>query len=169
MAPARYALGYDGLITLAFLDDTGIEITVNKLNQISLLISIYSANSSPHSTANMRQWIRSVLVQIMACRLFGAKPLSKPMLGYCQLDPQEQSSVKLYANTKHFIHENASETIVCEMAAILSRGRWVKVLCEMKRKKWLWDIDVPKAISGLWGWAWPFCKKEIYQASDKNT
>ena len=29
----------------------------------------------------------SALVQIMACRLFGAKPLSKPMLGYCQLDP----------------------------------------------------------------------------------
>ena len=29
----------------------------------------------------------SALVQIMACRLFGAEPLSKPVLGYCQLDP----------------------------------------------------------------------------------
>ena len=29
-------------------------------------------------------------------------------------------------NTKLFIHENASENVVCEMAAILSRGRWVK-------------------------------------------
>ena len=29
----------------------------------------------------------SALVQIMACRLFGAKPLSKPKLGYYQLDP----------------------------------------------------------------------------------
>ena len=28
-------------------------------------------------------------------------------------------------NIKLFIHENASENIVCEMAAILSRGRWV--------------------------------------------
>ena len=28
----------------------------------------------------------SALVQIMACRLFGAKPLSKPMLDYCQLN-----------------------------------------------------------------------------------
>ena len=44
-------------------------------------------NSSPLSAMYMRQWIRSALVQIMACRLFGAKPLSKPMLGYCQLDP----------------------------------------------------------------------------------
>ena len=31
------------------------------------------------------------VVQIMACRLFGATPLSKQMLGYCQL---EQTSVK---------------------------------------------------------------------------
>ena len=44
-------------------------------------------NSSPPSAAYMRQWICSALVQIMACRLFGTKPLSKPTLGYCQLDP----------------------------------------------------------------------------------
>ena len=44
-------------------------------------------NSSPPSAAYMRQSIGSALVQMMACRLFGAKPLSKPMLGYCQLDP----------------------------------------------------------------------------------
>ena len=35
----------------------------------------------------MCQWIGSVLFQIMACRLSGAKPLSKPTLGYGQLDP----------------------------------------------------------------------------------
>ena len=34
----------------------------------------------------MHQWTGSVLVKIMAWRLFGAKPLSKPMLGYCQLN-----------------------------------------------------------------------------------
>ena len=43
-------------------------------------------SSSPPSAAYMRQSIRSTVVQIMACRLFGAKPLSKPMLGYCQLN-----------------------------------------------------------------------------------
>ena len=32
-------------------------------------------NSSPHSAAYMRKWIGSALVQIKACRLFGAKPL----------------------------------------------------------------------------------------------
>ena len=44
-------------------------------------------NSSTPRAAYMRQWIGSALVQIMACRLFGAKPLSKPMLGFSQLDP----------------------------------------------------------------------------------
>ena len=40
-------------------------------------------NSSPY-LSSMWQWIWPALVQIMLCRLFGAKPLSKPMLGYCQ-------------------------------------------------------------------------------------
>ena len=39
-------------------------------------------------------WIRSALVQIMACCLFRTKPLSKPMLDYCQWASQEQPSVK---------------------------------------------------------------------------
>ena len=63
-------------------------------------------------------WIGSALIQIMACRLFGAKPLSKPKLGYCQLNLWF-----FYLNTKPFIHENASENIVCEMSAM---GWWVK-------------------------------------------
>ena len=33
----------------------------------------------------MRQWIGSTMVQIMACRLFDTKPLSKPIPGHCQL------------------------------------------------------------------------------------
>ena len=34
-------------------------------------------NSSPRNDAYMRQWIGSALVQIIACRLFGAKPLKR--------------------------------------------------------------------------------------------
>ena len=37
---------------------------------------------SPPSVA----YIGSALDQIMACRLFGTKQISKPMLGYCQRD-----------------------------------------------------------------------------------
>ena len=39
------------------------------------------------SAAYMRQWNGSALVEIMVCRLFGAKSLSESMLTYCQLDP----------------------------------------------------------------------------------
>ena len=42
----------------------------------------------------MRQWIMAALVQMMARRLYGAKPLCKPMMGYFQLDHWEQTSVK---------------------------------------------------------------------------
>ena len=54
---------------------------------------IKGINSSPPGAAYIRWWIRSALVQIMACRLFGAKPLSEPMLGYCQLDPKVFSEI----------------------------------------------------------------------------
>ena len=57
---------------------------------------------SPPNAASMHQWIRSALVQIIACRLFGAKPLFNPMLGYCQLDIQEQTSVKFQSKYKPF-------------------------------------------------------------------
>ena len=59
-------------------------------------------NSSPPSATYMRQWIREALVQIMACRLFGANPLSEPMLEYCYFDPQEQTSVKYSSKYKTF-------------------------------------------------------------------
>ena len=59
-------------------------------------------NSSPPSAAYMRQWTGSALVQIMACRLIGAKPLSEPMLTYCQLDLWEQTSVKFKSKYKTF-------------------------------------------------------------------
>ena len=38
----------------------------------------------------------------MACRLVGAKPLSEPMVEYCQLGPKEQTSVKSEAKFTHF-------------------------------------------------------------------
>ena len=35
--------------------------------------------------------------------------------------------LKFHWNPKLFIHKNASENIICEMVAILSRGRWAKI------------------------------------------
>ena len=75
--------------------------------------------------AYMRRWTGSALVQAMACHLFGAKPLPEPMLAYCKIDPLGQILVKFESTYKTFIHENVFEKAVYEMAAILSRGRWV--------------------------------------------
>ena len=48
----------------------------------------------------MRQWTMSFSVQIMACRLFGAKPLCEPMMVCCQLGNTEQISKKFYSKFK---------------------------------------------------------------------
>ena len=50
----------------------------------------------------MRQWTESALVQIMTCRLNGTKPLSEPMLTYCQLDLKEHISMKFYLKFNFF-------------------------------------------------------------------
>ena len=44
----------------------------------------------------------SALVKLLACWLFGAKPLPEPMQGYCQLDSWEQISVKFETEFYHF-------------------------------------------------------------------
>ena len=87
-----------------------------------------SVNSWRSSDAYMRQYNIPTLVQIMACRLFGAKPLSEPMLPYCQLDPREHISLKFVWNSKVFIKGNAVQNVVYETAAILSRPQCVKSL-----------------------------------------
>ena len=61
----------------------------------------------------MRQWPGSVLVQVMACRLFGAKPLPEPLQVYYQLDSWEQVPFKK-------MHLKLSSA---KMAAILARGK----------------------------------------------
>ena len=73
--------------------------------------SVFLLSRSP-SSAYMRRRTGSPLVQAMSCRLFGNKPLHKPMLTYCQLDPCVQTSVVF-----------AFGAITCEMAAVFSRKR----------------------------------------------
>ena len=51
-------------------------------------------NSLRPSGVCMRRWTGSALVQVMACRLFGDKLLSGPMLEYGYFEPQEEFSVK---------------------------------------------------------------------------
>ena len=50
----------------------------------------------------MRQLTGSALIKVIACRLFGAKPLPEPMLTYSQLDSLEQILVKFESEFCHF-------------------------------------------------------------------
>ena len=76
-------------------------------------------NSSPPSTAYMRQGTWSTLVQEMAGRLVGAKPLPEPMMNYCQLDHWEHISVKFESEYTISQSWNVFQNVVCKMAAIL--------------------------------------------------
>ena len=82
-------------------------------------------NSSPPSAAYMRQWTGSSLVQVVACRLFGAKPLPEPMLVYYQLDSWKHITVKFGILS---LKKMQLKMPSVKMAAILSRGRWVNHL-----------------------------------------
>ena len=66
-----------------------------------------AVNSSPPSAAYMRQWTGSALVQVMACRLFGAKPLPEPMLFFVKWTPGNKFQWNLNQNSVIFIQENA--------------------------------------------------------------
>ena len=108
-----------------FIPQYCIHAILYPLNQRWLL----NHNPTPTSAAYMRHLIGSALVQIMACRLFGTKPLSKPMLCYCSFEPQ-QTSMELQSKFEVFYSGNVFENVVCQMAAILSTGRWVNVTHE---------------------------------------
>ena len=101
--------------------------TVNMISTLCLLCQILT-HPRPPGAAYRRQWIGSALVRIMACRLFGANPLSKPMLGYCIVNWTLRSKLQwnYNQNAKLFVRENAYENVACDMVTIFSRGKWVK-------------------------------------------
>ena len=82
-------------------------------------------SSPPPCAAYMHRWTGSVLVQIMACSV------PNHYLNQCWLIVNWALRNTLQWNSnwnrKLFIHENVLENVVCEMAAILSSGRWVKL------------------------------------------
>ena len=62
----------------------------------------------------------------MASRLVCAKPLSESMLDIFNCTLKNKIQLNLYRNSNIFIKENVFESVVCEMAAILSRPQCFK-------------------------------------------
>ena len=70
----------------------------------------------------------SELVQVVACHLFSVKSLTKAMLTYIQLDPQENIYVKFSSKFKHFHSVTRSWKLHLQNnTVILSTGKWVCV------------------------------------------
>ena len=70
------------------------------------------------------QWIGGALVQIMACRLFDAKPLSKPMLYHCQFGPLgKKNFTEILIKIWSFSFKKMRLKMPCaKITAILFRG-----------------------------------------------
>ena len=73
----------------------------------------------------------------MACRLCDAKPLSKLMRVIIDWTLRNKLQWNFNQNTKLFIDENASKSIVCEMTAILSWGRWIDLIAVLSWQHYL--------------------------------
>ena len=100
---------------------------------VGVWLLLWSNNSSPPSAAYLRQWIGSALVQIMACRLFGAKPLSKP---YWVIVNWTLSDLTPPCNAILVVW-----TLCCTTA--LGPARWVPVA-----------PPTPASVRSPWGWRW---------------
>ena len=88
-------------ISWSFVDINDFREIVVRIRQYEIETRVTSIASLTHHgcVRHMRQQTRPSLVQIMAYRPFGAKPLSELMLAHCKLNPQAQISVKV--ESKH--------------------------------------------------------------------
>ena len=91
VAKVNVVRSYHNLRTMCFVFIICYINACNEYNGIPL------ARLQPNS---LRQHNMPIFVRKMACRLSGAKPLSEPMLPYCQLDPKEYNSVNFYSTFK---------------------------------------------------------------------
>ena len=124
-------------------------------------------NSLRLSGAYMRWQPRTSLVQIMACCLFDAKPLSGPMPKYCQLGPGNKLQWRFSRNLNISIDKDAFENVVCYIAAILSRPQWVKRrvwirVCNIQGVRSSWQITRAMIMFKLL-----ICRKLIFWIPEK--
>ena len=86
----------------------------------------YFFNSSSPSAAYVHWWTGSALVQVMVVTCSVPSHYLNQCCFIVNGTLGNNFSWKLNWNSNTFIQENATETVVHEMAAILSRGRWVQ-------------------------------------------
>ena len=77
----------------------------------------------------------------MACRLFGTKPLSKPMLAYCQLDPWEHISVNFKSK-----HSDFHWRKLVSKYPLQNGGHFVSAWMCLKTISWIQGFDYSIAV-----------------------
>ena len=65
-------------------------------------LCVYVLNSLRPRDTYMHHQTRALLVQIMACCLFDTKPLSEPMLVYCEMEPWKHIFSEMSIKLQHF-------------------------------------------------------------------
>ena len=87
----------------------------------------------------------------MACLLLSTQPLPETMLIYWWLDSREdivnctlrnKLQWNLNRNSNIFIHDNALQNVVCQMASVLSRPQCVKYQKLAPQAEWWWIAGV---------------------------
>ena len=100
-------------------------------------------NPCPPSVAHMHLWTGSALIQVKACRLFGAKTLLEPLPTYCQLRPWEQTSVKCLSEFQCFSSNKMRLKISqrnCTRGVLLIylTSRLIEYVWYVMQTKWWW-------------------------------
>ena len=81
------------------------------------------------SATYMHQWMGSAFVQIMACRLFGNEPISKPMLKYCYISigPLRTNFSEISIEIQNFPFIKMHLKIPSMKVSNFVLGRWVNI------------------------------------------
>ena len=93
----------------------------------------------------------------MACHLFGAKSLSKPVMASYQSQPKEKDFNKKLSKLTHFIDKMVFKFIVCIFAAIFTKWaefkKWYKCYFELNKDKAYLSHD-GRAMGVYFGYFW---------------
>ena len=122
-----------------------------------------STASSPPSTAYMRLWIGSTLVQIVVCCIFGTSP-SSITVGLLQFGLLGTNFSEIAIKIQISIHENAFENIVCEKETILAMGTWIKVALVYSLYVWYTIAGNGQCDYPWWGKRDIFVMARMYEA-----
>ena len=97
-------------------------ITAHKCDEISVTTSfLFNTLRLNETIWRHRAW--SSLIQLMACHLFGAKPLPEPIEAYCQWNSTTKGQWNINKNQQTSFKENVYKNAVCNMAAFCRRPK----------------------------------------------